>query len=49
MEMTVSRLECHMWGEVTAHDFKQQDTSKAACLIAGVQVQFSSPQLLSCV
>ena len=49
MEMTVSRLECHIWGEVTAHDFKGQDTRKAACLIAGVQIQFSSVQSLSCV
>ena len=49
MEMTVSRLECHIWGEVTAQDFKGQATRKAACLIAGVQIQFSSVQLLSCV
>ena len=38
MEMLVSRRECHTWGEVTARDFKGQDTSRPACLIAGVQV-----------
>lgn len=32
MEMTVSRLECHMWGEVTAHDFKGQGLQQG-CLL----------------
>lgn len=38
MEITINRLKATGGAEVTADDFKGQDTCKPACLIAGVQV-----------